>query len=103
MAIEIRTNRVPRLLLDWDQLSPKEQKDFDYLTEDERVGRDFIRYKGCAYDLGEFVACPDDSNPSPTARAFSGWDGYMSEAAFSGVLVKYCKNRDYVIMGMYFS
>jgi hypothetical protein len=102
--LTIRTNNVPRLLLDWDQLTEKEQKDFDYLTEDEGIGRDFIRYRGVTYDLGEFLRCPDSSNPSPAALAFSKWDAYQSDSYFSGVLFRYTENdRDRVIMATYFS
>jgi hypothetical protein len=102
--LTIRTNNVPRLLLDWNQLTEKEQKDFDYLTDDERIERDFIRYRGVAYDLDEFSRCPDSSNPSPAALAFSNWDAYQSDSYFSGVLFRYTEyDRDRVIMATYFS
>lgn len=100
MTIEIRTNNKPRLIIDDYQLTPDERKEFDYLDwQAIEAGNDsasFFRYKGQLYDLGEFMRCPDTA-------WFKGWDGYHSDSAFSGVLVRYCQDTDYVVIGMYFS
>lgn len=100
MTVEIRTNNKPRLLIDDYQLTPDERKEFDYLNwQAIEAGNDsatFFRYKGQLYDLGEFMRCPDTA-------WFKGWDGYYSDSAFSGVLVRYCQDTDYVVIGMYFS
>jgi len=93
--LTIKTNNVPRLLEYSYQLRAKELQDFDYLDADELAGRDFVRYKGQVYDLGEFMRCPANSE-------MEGWDGYSSDSYFSGVLVKYCKDMDQVIMARYY-
>lgn len=100
--IEARTNNKPRLLLDYDQLTAKEQAQFGYLSEEERVGRDFVRYRGVAYDLGEFEYVAPKS-PFNSGR----WEGQSADGFGSGVLFKYLRrdndaDMDHVIMGTYF-
>ncbi|MDE1767244.1 MAG: hypothetical protein KGI27_13380 [Thaumarchaeota archaeon] len=95
--LRIITNNQPRLILDWDQLTTKEQADFDYLSEDERVGRDFVRYRGIAYDLGDFMRATGDQ--------LKGWDGYHGDSYFSAVLVRYARDgnlidHDRVVMAL---
>lgn len=90
-TLEIRTNNVPRFTLDWWDLTPKEQAEFDYIKDGEGT---FFRYKGWTYDLGEFMRCTSDE--------LKGWDGYVSDTFFSGVLVKLVDAGEKVIVGQYF-
>ncbi len=77
------------ILLDWNQLTPKEQKDFDYLdTEDAQASASFFRYRDNVYSLDEFEQC------HPTFRK-AGFDGQISDSHCSGVLVKLGKDEDY--------
>ncbi len=101
--MEIITNHVPRLVLDWDQLTEREQGEFDYLSEDERIDRDFIRYRGVAYDLGDFmrVSTPGNCTPQMRDAGFPNWDAYQPDSHFSGVLVWYTANYDWVVMATY--
>ena len=72
--------------------STKERKEFNYLENiDEGT---FFRFKGNVYDLRECMRCNNQ---------FPGWDGYYSESAFSGVLVKLVDAGEKVIVGQYFS
>ena len=107
--LKIRTNNVPRLVLDWDQLTDAEKKNFDYLkTRDEKISASFVRYKGWAYDLGEFLRWE-----SPEPKEMHKWDGYSSDSYFSGVLMRYARepwgkdgsivDSDHVVMATYFS
>lgn len=98
---EIITNNVPRLVLDYDQLTEKERAEFDYLSEDERVGRDFIRYRGVAYDLGDFMHTENSCTPQMREAGFHDWLGYQSDSHFSGVLFKYARDYDHVIMATF--
>ena len=87
--MKIKTNNQPRDILSWHDLTPEEQKEFDYL---EDGGGSFFRYKCCVYDLGEAMRI----------ECVAGWQGYYS-GAFSGVLIRYTSDCDQVIVGQYFS
>ena len=86
MTLEIRTNNVPRFTIDDFDLTEKERAEFNY----DLGGRTFFRFKGNVYDLWEFTRCGDQ---------FPGWDGYMSDSVFSGVLVKLVDEGEKVIVG----
>lgn len=88
MTATIKTNNVPRLLLNWDQLTKKEQAEFDWMKDDLKIGADFVRYKGWVYYLNDFMSC------SPRVPEFKGWDGYQADSYFSGVLVKWPDKQD---------
>ena len=88
--MKIVTNNQPREVLTWRQLTPKEQKEFDYFNP-SNIGQ-FFRYKGVVYDLGEVIRI----------EGVAGWQGYYSGTAFSGVLIRYTSDCDQVIVGTYF-
>lgn len=96
MRVIVRTNRVPRLLLDWDQLAAAEQSEFDYLSIDARKWcADFVRYRGVVYDVGEFQRVPR------SLAANGRWDGYSPDTYFSGVVFRFADD-DHVVMGTYY-
>ncbi len=117
-TMTIRTNNVPRDVIDAWELSPAERAEFDYLDwEAIERGEDsasFFRYRGELYDLGQFSRIiPAGSlrhhpmecdNPD-----FAGWDGYASDSFFSGLLIRWAKDDcgepdvERVIVGTYFS
>ena len=88
--MKIKTNNQPRGILTWYDLTPAEQKEFDYLEEGEGS---FFRYKDWVYDLGEAMRI----------EGVSDWQGCYSETAFSGVLIKLRSDGETVIVGSYFS
>lgn len=91
-TITIRTNSHYRPILCWENLTAKEQAEFDSgLFYDSS----FFRYRGWCYTLDDFMRV--DGSP------FYGWDGYSSQSFFSGVLVKYSSCGDAVKVGRYFS
>lgn len=94
--ITVRSNLVPRMTLEFDELTPKEQAEFDY-----EHGATFVRYKGWVYDVGEFMRI----NHMPTRDDWlAGWHGMHSESVFSGVLVHLVDGTDdMVIMGRYYA
>lgn len=100
MPLTIKTNNIPRPVLHWWELTDKERKEFDYI--DESLGdvfNTFVRYKGEAYDLGEFMRV----NNTIGEPLFEGWQGYQSDSFFSGLLVKYTNDGESVIVGRYYS
>ena len=97
--LKIVTNGHRRDLLGWDDLTPGEKKDLDYITDPEDREPDFFRYKGQVYDLAEFgLAEP----------VFPGWDGYHGDSFFSGLLVRYPREEwgdidpDHIVVGWYY-
>ena len=88
--MKIKTNNQPRAILSWYDLTPAEQKEFDYLEEGEGS---FFRYKNQVYDLENAMRI----------EGVAGWQGYYSGTAFSGALVRFTSDCDQVIVGQYFS
>lgn len=91
----IITNNVPRPTLSGHDLNKKELEEFDYIDDIENCIARFVRYKGITYDLHEF-----DSNCRllPDEHPFRKWDGFRSDSFYTGVLVKFCDDYEYVIM-----
>jgi hypothetical protein len=97
--VTIKTNHQYRHTLDWYELTPREQKDFNYLdTEDAQCGAAFIRYRGYTYDLGQFMQVGDHA-----PRELAGWHGYHSDSYFSGIVVRFDDECERVMLGTYFS
>lgn len=93
--MKIITNNVPRNIIYWYELTPEEQKEFDWINPE--YPPDFVRYRGSVYALSEFMRVP------PQEKDLKGWDGYSGDSFFSGKLVKYTSDGDQVIMGFYLS
>ena len=94
--LKIICNNLPRALLTWYDLTPREQSEFiGYLGDDDKQSSaDFVRYRGLVYDVGEFMRTPDDLKP---------FHGYASDSFFSGVLCRFVDDGESVIMGRYYS
>jgi len=93
--MKIITNGKVSPILDFYQLTEKEQKGFDYFDPENDIG-DFVRYRGTVYHLGEFQYCPPDSD-----LGAKGWQGVECQSYFSCIIFKYAANNpeSYVIMG----
>lgn len=87
--MKIITNNVPRPLLPLTDLPEKARADFDYLGPDEVRDYRLVQYKGVWYDVYDSMRCPGAEAPEATRKAFAGWDGYISDSYFSGVLFKF--------------
>lgn len=94
--MKIITNNVPRDVIDAWQLTAAERAEFDYLDwpaiEAGSDSASFMRYRGELYDLSEFMRAPDSLAP---------WDGYQSDTFFSGIVVRYSRDFESVIVGRY--
>ncbi len=96
--LTIKTDNKWKNLISGYELPKGKRKDFDYLTEEELDCRDFIKYRGVYYDLGEFMWI-DNTFPEEMKK----WDGYTLDSYFSGIVIKYSEDRDQVKIGTYFS
>lgn len=109
--MKITTNHHPRPIIEAHELSSEERAEFDYLDwaaiESGSGSASFIRYQGTLYDLGEFcrIIRPDAPRRHPmecSESAFQGWDGYVSESYFSGLLIRWeDRHFERVIVGRY--
>ena len=96
--LKIKTDNKWRYLLYGYELPKGKRKDFDYLPEEALDCRDFIKYRGVYYDLGEFLRIP-----TTFPEEMKKWDRYTSASYFSGVVIKYAEDRNQVKIGTYFS
>ena len=98
--VTIRTNNHVRSVLSWHDLTPKEQENFDYITESDRDTAEFGRYRGAVYDLHDMergwgaLAMPDFAKD---------WDNYLSDSFFSGILIRWVNGGEGVIFGRWYS
>jgi len=106
VALEIRTNNVPRDIIEAHELTEKERKEFDYLDW-KAIGRgedsaSFVRYRGELYSLSDFVRIvPRSGNVGPMgfthpvddASELSKWDGILTDSFFSGIVLRYCRDE----------
>ena len=94
----ITTNSHRRPLEYWEQLTEEEQKEFDWYDPCKDTDP-FFRYKGRVYCLGEFMRTDH----------FEGWDGYLMDTYFSGILIRWPVEEwgdidtDSIIVGWYYS
>ena len=96
MSLQIITNNQPREFIYGFELPKSKRKDFDYMKTDEEFNNNqFVKYRGDYYDLNEFMRIENNSD-------LKDWDGYSSDTYFSGILIKFCDDNDYVIMGRYY-
>lgn len=91
--MQVTTNNVPRALINGFELSEKEREGFDYKTSEEIDVSYFFRYKGMAYDVGEFVK----------TNHFPNWSAYSSDSYFSGIVIRLSDDDETVIVGTYYS
>lgn len=95
----IKTNKQWReIVRGWD-LTAKERKEFDWMTREELEDCSFVRYRGWTYSLAEFSRCDQMTRDSILVP----WSGYLSDSAFSGVVIKLSKDGERAIMGTYLS
>jgi hypothetical protein len=99
----IKTNNVPRAIVDAYELNETEREQFDYLNwsaiDQGEDSASFLRFKGELYDLGEFSTTYGMPEYSP----LRAWDGYLSDSYFSGVLVRYTEDTDYVVAATFYA
>jgi hypothetical protein len=94
--VKVYTNNHKRDFLYGNEVPEKIlASEFSHLDDDEKIGY-FIFYRKWYYHLSDFMFI-DKYNPF-----YGKWDGYLSESFFSGVLIKYLDDEQYII-GTYIS
>lgn len=101
--MNITTNRIPRPLQCLHDLPKGAAGDFKYI-EDPHEPR-LVQYRGEWYDVYDSMTCPGAEAPEASRNAFSGWDSYISDSYFSGVLFRFADESasgdDHVVVGRY--
>lgn len=95
-GLNIITNNIPRDIIYGYQLPKKFRKEYDFMDEEEIDNSPFFKYRDWYFYIGDFMRISNDTD-------LKGWDGYMSETFFSGIVVKYTEDFDQIIVGTYFS
>jgi hypothetical protein len=94
-SMDIKSNYRYRNLLDWEELSVKEKKEFSHT---DRELDTYVRYKKQIYLLNDFTAIVNNS-PFDSIK----WNGYISDSFFSGVLIKLSNDSNSAILATYYS
>ncbi len=100
----VKTNRVPREVLNaWD-LTLKERNQFDFIDwRAVDAGNDdhaFFRYRGELHYLGDFMRwAAMSTTEAPTWM--DQWDGYRADSFSDGLLVRWAE-ADRVVVGSYY-
>lgn len=97
--LKIITNNVPRDLIEYHELTPEEQTQFDYIDPTTEYYYFFFRYKGELYDVGDCEVADFAYANHP----FKDWSGYFSETFFSGVLFRFERHMESVVVGRYYT
>lgn len=101
--MRVITNNVPRDIIDGWSLSATERSEFDYIdwagVDEGTESASFFRYHGSLYDLGEFSRDYGITRDAGLPAHLAAWDGYMSETAFSAVVVRYANDFESVVVG----
>lgn len=92
--MKIITDHKYRNLIYGYELTEKERAEFDYIEDIN--DHNFFRYKGWVYDPGEFIRV-DHHLPD----SFKTWDGYQSDTFFSGILIRYSRDFEQVMVARY--
>lgn len=96
--MQIKTNNQARPLLDYYQLTEKQQSSLGEMELEQVEQWAGFVFKGQVYSLDEFMMLPEGSEVKK-----QGWDGAASQSAFHAVLVKLdMKNLDSVVVGQMF-
>lgn len=97
--LTITTDHKWKNLLFGYELTEKERKDFDYMSQDEIETASFVRYRKCVYALSEFQRI----EKTIMCGELLDWDGYASDSFFSGVVIKLSDCGEQYIIGTYIS
>ena len=93
--LKIVTNNIPRPVFYGYELTEKQKADFDYIDDIDSAA--FVIYKSAVYDLGDIMRVPSNGPVE-----FTGYDGYLSDSFFSGVLFKFSECGDAVTCATYY-
>ena len=92
--MEIKTDRKWKQLKYFYELTDKQKGELDWIKDD--LAPVFV-YKNWPYSLDEFMRITDE------ADGLKGWDGYLSDTFFSGVVIKLSSDGEMYQVGLFLS
>ena len=76
--------------------------DYDHLNEDEKLDG-WIKYRRRWYHISDFMSCHNSIQSSNNPFKVLGYDGYLSDSFFSGVLIKLADDGECYQIAIYIS
>ncbi len=105
--MEIRTNNVPRDIIDAYELTVDDRAEFDYIdwtaVDDGALSPQFFRYRGTLYDIGEFSSDYGITRGAGLPAHLAQWDGYQSDTFFSATVIRFADDYERVVIGRVYS
>ena len=100
--MSVITNNKPRMLLMWAELPEGiGESEFGYVEDDaDRYEPRFFNYRGVWYDIFEFEYISDQ--PCFAALRRGKWTLVQTTSYFTGVVIRWHRYFDSVIVGRYF-
>jgi hypothetical protein len=96
--MKIITNHKFREFLFGCEIADKKVRDeFDWMSDEDFKEASFIRYRKNWYALSEFLCVQNEATGD-----FAGWDGYMSDTFYSGVLIKFSSDNEFVKVATFY-
>lgn len=99
--LKIISNRIPRPLLTWEELTPKEREELDWADPDNS-DKHFFRYKKHAYALMAFGICfYINGKLRIVDRKYDGryWEGWYGHTYDKCLVIRITEDRKSVIVG----
>ena len=103
--VKVVTNNHEREMYYLYELSERDQKtikqDYNWMDAEALDSESFFKYCERWYSLSDFMSLHNKVyNPNPP-DFMDGWDGYLSDSFFSGVLIKVLEDN-YCIVGTFY-
>ncbi len=98
--MQIITNNKPRALVCLAE-TDHDPSAWDYIDGEDRYFPRLVQYKGEWYDVHDTMSCRTSRGGSALPE-FAGWDCFISDSFFSGVVFRFVNDND-VIVGRYYS
>ena len=97
--MSVITNNKPRALLMWAELPEGiGESEFDYVDDADRYAPRFFNYRGVWYDVVEFEYISDQPCYAPLRGK---WAAVQTESFFSGVVIRWHRGLESIIVGRY--
>ena len=106
--LKITTDHKFRDLISWNDLPAKQQKEFDYIADEDRYCLRFVQYRGEWHDAHDTQRiCLETSGPMGWERRvapdspFATWHTIAGDSFFSGLVFRFDREFERCVVGWY--